>query len=399
MINRFWMAAAGIAFVASGWAAAAQPAPMPNVKIGVLTDMGSVFSDFGGPGSVIAAQMAVQDSGVADKVQLISADHQNKPDIGAGLARSWFEQQGVDAIFDVPTSSVALAVNTVAGQEHKLVFFSTAIIDRITEEDCNGYGMAWTWNIWSVARSAAVLQMQRGYKTWFIIAQDYAAGHALEQTARAVVTAGGGTVVGSTFHPLGETDYSAYLVQASASGAKLIMMTAGGSDLINELKQAQEFGTAKDGRAVGTFYIVITDVHAVGLETMQGLNFVTAFYWDRDDASRAFAQRFEALHHKKPTMFQAGVYSAVSQYLKAVQATGSTNAEIVRDYLRKTPIEDMFAHHGRLLANGSMIHDMMVGQIKTPAESKGQWDYYSILGVVPAAQAYRSLEDSKCKLQ
>jgi branched-chain amino acid transport system substrate-binding protein len=397
MLSRSRLAAAVISCVAS-WAAHAQPATTPSVKIGVLTDMGSVYSDFGGPGSVIAAQMAVQDSGMADKVQLISADHQNKPDVGAGLARAWFEQQGVDAIFDVPTSSVALAVNTVAGQDHKLVFFSTAIIDRITEDDCNGYGIAWTWNIWSVARSAAVLQMQRGYKTWFVIGQDYAAGHALEQTARAVVAAGGGTGVGSTFQPLGATDYSAYLVQATASGAKLIMLTAGGSDLINELKQAQEFGVAKDGRAIGTFYIVITDVHAVGLETMQGLNFVTAFYWDRDDATRAFAQRFEALHHKKPTMFQAGVYSAVSQYLKAVQATGSTKAEVIRDYLRKTPIEDMFAHHGQLLANGSMIHDMMVGQIKTPAESKGPWDYYNILGVVPAAQAYRSLEDSKCKL-
>jgi branched-chain amino acid transport system substrate-binding protein len=389
----------GFACIIAASAAAAQPATMPNVKIGVLTDMGSVYSDFGGEGSVIAAQMAVQDSGVADKVQLVSADHQNKPDVGASLARGWFEQQGVDAIFDVPTSSVALAVNTVAGQDHKLVFFSTAIIDRITEDDCNGYGIAWTWNIWSVARSAAVLQMQRGYKTWYIIGQDYAAGHALEQTARQVVAAGGGTVVGSTFHPLGETDYSAYLVQAASSGAKLIMMTAGGSDLINELKQAQEFGIAKDGRTIGTFFIVITDVHAVGLETMQGLNFVTAFYWDHDDASRAFAQRFMALHHKMPTMFQAGVYSAVSQYLKAVQATGSTQAEMVRDYLRRTPIEDMFARHGRLLANGSMIHDMMVGQIKTPAESKGPWDYYNILGVVPAAQAYRSLDDSKCKLR
>jgi branched-chain amino acid transport system substrate-binding protein len=399
MTSQIRAAIIAFAIVLYGWAAAAQPAAMPNVKIGVLTDMGSVFADYGGPGSVIAAQMAVQDSGVADKVQIVSADHQNKPDVGAGVARAWFEQQGVDAIFDVPTSSVALAVNTVAGQDKKLVFFSTAIIDRITEEDCNGYGMAWTWNIWSVARSAATLQMQRGFKTWYIIAQDYAGGHALEQTTRQVVTDGGGTVLGSTFHPLGETDYSAYLVRAAASGAKLIMLTAGGSDLINELKQAQEFGIAKDGRAVGTLYIVITDVHAVGLETTQGLNFVTAFYWDRDDASRAFAKRFEALDHKMPTMFQAGVYSAVSQYLKAVRATGSTQAKVVRDYLRKTPIEDMFAHHGTLLANGSMIHDMMVGQIKTPAESKAPWDYYNILGVVPAAEAYRSLADSKCKLR
>jgi branched-chain amino acid transport system substrate-binding protein len=388
----------GIIMILLEGVCAAEPVSTPTVKIGVLTDMGSVFSDFGGPGSVIAAQMAVQDSGMASKVQLVSADHLNKPDVGASLARAWFEQQGVDAIFDVPTSSVALAVNTVAGLDKKLVFFSTAIIDRITEEDCNGYGLAWTWNIWSVARSAAILQMQRGYKSWYIIGQDYAAGHALEQTARQIVAAGGGTVLGSTFHPLGETDYSAYLLQAASSGAKLIMLTAGGSDLINELKQAKEFNIATDGREVGTFYVVITDVHVVGLEIMQGLNFVTAFYWDRDDASRAFARRFEALHHKMPTMFQAGVYSAVSQYLKAVQATGSSKADVIRDYLQHTPIEDVFAHHGQLLPNGSMSHDMMVGRIKTPAESKGAWDYYTILGVVPAVQAYRGMADSKCKL-
>jgi branched-chain amino acid transport system substrate-binding protein len=399
MVKHIRAAALGAAFILWAGTCCAQPAATPHVKIGILTDMGSVFSDFGGPGSVIAAQMAVRDSAMADKVELVSADHQNKPDIGAGLARAWFEQQGVDAIFDVPTSSVALAVNTVAGQDKKLVFFSTAIIDRITEEDCNGYGIAWTWNIWSVARSAAILQMQRGYKSWYIIGQDYAAGHALEQTARQIVQAGGGTVVGSTFHPLGETDYSAYLVQASSSDAKLIMLTAGGSDLINELKQSKEFNIASDGREIGTFYIVITDVHAVGLETMQGLNFVTAFYWDRDDASRAFARRFEALHNKMPTMFQAGVYSAVSQYLKAVQATGSTQADVIRTYLQAAPIEDVFAHHGRLLPNGSMIHDMMAGQIKTPSESKAPWDYYNILGVVPAAQAFRGVAESKCALR
>ena len=344
-------------------------AQAPAVKIGVLTDMSSVYADYAGTGSVEAARVAIADSGLGEQVQLVSADHQNKPDIGSNLARAWYGSQGVDAIFDCPTSSVALAVNTVAGQARKLCIFSTAIIDRLTEEDCNGYGLSWTWDIYSVARSGVLLQMRRGLDTWFIVHQDYAAGHALAAAAKEALEGVGGRVVGQVAHPLGTTDYSAYLLQAQASRAKFVFFTAGGSDLINALKQAREFGLAQRGQQIGTAFTVITDVHAIGVEALQGLNFVTAFYWDRDEQTRAFARRFFAIRQKQPTMFQAGVHSAISQYLKAVKATGSSKAEDVRGWLRDQPFEDAFARNARLLPNGRLIHDMLDGAHQVPCRA------------------------------
>jgi branched-chain amino acid transport system substrate-binding protein len=369
----------------------------PAVKIGVLTDMGSIYADYAGAGSVDAARMAIADSGMGERVQMVSADHQNRPDVGSNLARNWYDSQGVDAIFDVPTSNVALAVNTVAGQARKLCVFSTSIIDRLTEEDCNGYGLSWTWDIYSVARSGVQLQLGRGLDTWFIIYQDIASGHALANTAREVLVASGGTVVGQVAHPLGTTDFSAFLLRAQASRAKFVMFTAGGTDLINALKQVREFGLVQRGQQIGTMFTVITDVHAIGLEALQGLNFVTAFYWDRDDQTRAFARRFFALRQKQPTMFQAGVYSAVSQYLAAVRATGSNKAEDVRGYMRERPFEDFFARNARLLPNGRLVHDMLTARIKAPSEQRHPWDYYEILAVVPAAEAFRPIDQSKCR--
>lgn len=372
-------------------------AQSPNVKIGVLTDMSSVYSDYAGQGSVDAARMAIADSGLGERVQLISADHQNRPDVGSNLARAWYGDQNVDAIFDCPTSSVALAVNTVAGQAKKLCIFSTAIIDRLTEEDCNGYGLSWTWDIYSVARSSVVLQMRRGLDTWFIIHQDYAAGTAMASLARDMLTQGGGRVVGSVAHPLGTTDYAAYLLQAQASRAKFIMFTAGGSDLINALKQVREFGLVQRGQQIGTMFTVLTDVHAIGLEALQNLNFVTAFYWDRDEQTRAFSRRFFPLRQKPPTMFQAGVYSAVTRYLQAVKATGSAKAEDVRGWMRDNPFEDFFARNARLQPNGRLIHDMLTARIKAPGEQRHPWDYYEITGVVGAGEAFRPIEQSRCQ--
>jgi branched-chain amino acid transport system substrate-binding protein len=374
-------------------------AQSPAVKIGVLSDMSSVYADYAGVGSVEAARMAIVDSGIGERVQVVSADHQNRPDVGSSTARSWYDTQGVDAIFDCPTSSVALAVNTVAGQAKKLCIFSTAIIDRLTEEDCNGYGLSWTWDIYSVARSSALLQMRRGLDTWFIIHQDYAAGHALAAAARETLQGAGGRVVGTVAHPLGTTDYAAYLLQAQASRAKFVMFTAGGTDLINALKQVREFGLVQRGQQIGTMFTVITDVHAIGLDALQGLNFVTAFYWDRDEQTRAFARRFFAVRQKQPTMFQAGVYSAVSQYLNAVKTTGSTKAEDVRGYMRNRPFEDFFARNAKLLPNGRLIHDMLTARIKAPSEQRHPWDYYEILSAVPAAEAFRTIEQSKCRMQ
>jgi len=374
--------------------AAAQPA----VKIGVLTDMSSSYADYGGPGSVIAAKMAVADSGMADKVQIVSADTLNKADNASALAHQWFSE-GVDAIFDVPTSSVALAVNGEAGRSHKLVFFSTTINDGITGDQCNGYGLAWVWNTYSVGRAEALSLLKDGKDTWFIITPDGAAGAALEQTARQAATNNGGRVLGALHHPIGVEDWSSYLLQAQASGAKAVLFGSGGADLVSGLKQAREFGLPQSGIAIGVMYAVITDVHSLGLEAMQGLNIVTAFYWDRDDQSRVFGRRFLALHGKMPTMFQAGVYSAVLEYLKAVQATGSTDADVVRSYMLRTPMDDVFLRHGKLLPNGQMLHDMMLAQIKSPAESHQPWDYYQITGVVPGNEAFRSLADSGCPLR
>ncbi len=373
--------------------AAAQPA----VKLGVLTDMSSVYADYGGMGSVEAARLAIADSGMAG-VQLVFADHQNKAETALAITRAWFAD-GVDAIFDVPTSGVALAVNGEAGRAHRLVFFSTAINDRITEEECNGYGIAWVWDTWSVGRSEGLSLLRRGLDTWFVITPDGAAGATLEATARKVAADNGGAVLGSLHHPLNETDWSSYLLQARASGAKAVLFGSGGADLVNALKQAREFGLPQSGIATGTMYAVITDVHTLGLEALQGLNFVTGFYWDRDDATRAFAKRFFDKRGKMPTMFQAGVYSAVLQYLAAVKATGSAQADAVRGAMLRTPMQDVFLANGKLLPNGRMVHDMLLGRVKAPGESHGEWDLYQITGVVPGADAFRTLASSACKLR
>jgi branched-chain amino acid transport system substrate-binding protein len=385
------------AFVGAFFSLSAAAQPPPPIKLGILTDLTSVYAGYGGTGSIQAAQMAIADSGLGDRVQLVSADHLNKADNGAAIAHAWFSQ-GVDAIFDVPTSSVALAVNGEAGRAHKLVFFSTTINDRITEEECNGYGIAWVWDTYSVGRSEALSLLKAGLDTWFLITPDGAAGTALEQTARQAASENGGHVLGSVHVPLGQSDWSSYMLQAQASHAKAVLFGSGGSDLVNALKQAREFGLQQSGMAIGTMYAVITDVHSLGLEALQGLNIVTAFYWDRDDQTRAFAKRFFAVHGAMPTMFQAGVYSAVTQYLRAVQTTGSTDSDTIHAYMLRTPMEDVFLRHGTLLPNGRMLHDMLLGRIKAPSESHAPWDYYDILGVVPGKDAFRTLAASHCPL-
>ena len=369
--------------------------PQPAVKIGVLTDMSSSYADYGGPGSVIAAKMA----GMVERVQVVFADTLNKPDNASALAHQWFSQ-GVDAIFDVPTSSVALAVNGEAGRSHKLVFFSTTINDRITEEECNGYGLAWVWDTYSVGRAEAQSLLKDGKNTMVL---DHARRRCRDCSGtdcrgrRRPTTAAACWV--QSIIPLASRTGPPYLLQAQASGAKAGLFGSGGADLVSGLKQAREFGLPQSGIAIGTMYAIITDVHSLGLETMQGLSIVTAFYWDRDDETRAFGKRFLALHGKMPTMFQAGVYSAVVEYLKAVKATNSTDADTVRSYMLRTPMEDVFLRHGKLLPNGRMLNDMLLARIKSPAESHAHWDYYQITGVVPGEQAFRKLDDSKCPLR
>ena len=372
------------------------------VKIGVLSDMSSVYTDLGGQGSVEAAKLAIEEFGgsvLGKPIELVVADHQNKPDIGVTIARRWFENDNVDAIFDVPTSSVALAVNDIAGQAKKLVFFSTPIVDALTEARCSGYGMAWTWDTYSVTNTAVKAQLDKGLTRWFIIHQDYAAGIAFAGATRASVEAGGGKIVGTIAHTINTLDWSSYLLQAQASGADIILLTAGGTDLTNAMKQAREFGIGAKQQRLGTLYAVITDISSLGLEAMAGLTFVTASYWDLDDRARDFGKRFLARHKKMPTMFQAGVYSAVLQYLKAVKATGSDDADTVRKYLMSLDqIDDPVVRNGKLLANGRLIHNMYLAQVKTPAESTAPWDYFKILGTIPAAKAFRSAQESACPL-
>jgi len=371
----------------------------PRVKIGVLTNIGAVFSAYAGHGSVDAARLAIEDAGMNGKAELVFADHQNNPELGVAIARDWFDEQSVDAIFDVPTSAVALAVNALAGEKRRLVFFSTPITDRLTGEDCNGYGIGWTWDVYSVAHSATLAQMRQGMKTWFIIAQDYPGGQLIEAMIRQTVEANGGQVIGVARHPLGETEYASYLEEAKASNAQFIAFTSGGRDLSSAIGQLREPDATEPGQHFGMMYTTITEVNLAGIAVLQGLEFATAFYWDRDNASRAFALRFYAVHKAMPTMFQAGVYSAVLNYLRAVRATGSTKAQTVRNWLQNTPIEDAFARNGRLLPNGRFIHDMLLARIKAPQASHAPWDYYEITGTVPAAEAFRSVADSGCKLK
>lgn len=370
----------------------------PQVKIGVLTNLGAVFSAYAGGGSVVAARLAIEDAGMTGKAELVFADHENNPELGVAIARDWFETKGVDAIFDVPTSAVALAVNALAGEKRRLVFFSTPITDRLTGADCNGYGIAWTWDVYSVAHTATLAQIQRGMHSWFIIAQDYPGGEAIEATIRDTVEANGGKVLGVALHPLGETEYASYLEAANASNAQFIAFTSGGADLSSAIGQLREPDAIEPGQRFGMMYTTITEVHEAGLGVLHGMEFATAFYWDRDDQTRAFAQRFFAAHKAMPTMFQAGVYSSVLAYLRAVRATGSTKAETARDWLRGQPIEDAFARNGRLLANGRFIHDMLLARIKAPEASRGPWDYYEITATVPAAAAFRGAAASGCKL-
>lgn len=389
-----WLAAVAAVVL---WTSLPARAEDPPIRIGVLTDMSSVYADYGGSGSVDAARLAIADSGLGDRVQLRSADTLNKPDNAASIARAWFGA-GVDAIFDVPTSGVALAVNGEAGRAKKLVFFATAINDRLSEQECNGYGISWVWDTYSVGRAEAQALIKAGKDTWFVITPDGAAGAALEQTAREAAAAFGGKVVGSLHHPLNETDWASYLLQARSSGTKAVLFGSGGADLVNALKQAREFGLAQAGIEIGTMYAINTDVQALGLDALQGLTVVTAFDWNRTDETRAFGQRFFAVHNKMPTMFQAGVYSAVKQYLLAVQQVGSTDTDQVRAHMLATPMQDLFLQNGKLLPNGRMLHDMFLARIKSPAESTGPWDFYAFIGTVPGVDAFRKLADSKCPL-
>ena len=372
------------------------------VKIGVLTDMSGLYSDAGGVGAVVAAKMAIEDAGgkvLGKPIELINSDHQNKADIAANKAREWYDTQKVDMIAELLNSAVALAVQEVGKQKKRITMVSGAAASRLTGADCSPYGVHWTYDTYALSNGTGKAMVKRGGDTWYFLTADYAFGKNLEKDTTAVVKANGGKVLGSVLHPLSSADFSGYLLQAKASKAKVIGLANAGADMINSVKQANEFGITKGGQQLAGLLVFDTDIDSIGLPIAQGMYLTTGFYWDMNDDSRKWAKRFGERHKgKMPTMVQAGVYSQVSHYLKAIAAAGTDDPDTVMKKMRDTPINDFFAKNGKLREDGRMVHDMYLAQVKKPSESKGRWDNLKIVQTIPGDQAYRSLKDSECSL-
>jgi branched-chain amino acid transport system substrate-binding protein len=371
------------------------------VKIGVLSDMSGVTSDSTGPGSVVAARMAAEDFGggvLGKRIEIIVADHQNKPDIGSNIARQWLETQQVDVISDVPTSSVALAVQNLARERNRIFLNSSAGSSDLSGSACSPTGVHWTYDTYSLANGTASALVGRGDDTWYFITADYAFGHALERDASQAVTRNGGKVVGTVRYPMGMADFSSPLLQAQASRSKVIGLASPVGDAATATKQASEFGIQAQGQKLVGLLIDVVDLRAVGLQTAQGLLLTIAFYWDRDEETRAFARRFLDRHGRMPTQFQAGVYSGIMHYLKAVQAAGTDEAKAVVAKMREMPVNDFFAKGGKLREDGRMVHDMYLMQVKTPGESKGEWDLLKLIETIPGDRAFRPLDAGGCPL-
>ncbi|WP_445221801.1 ABC transporter substrate-binding protein [Bradyrhizobium sp. Pa8] len=376
-----------------------------TVKIGALSDQSGLYADLGGPGSTLAAQMAVEDSGLAAKgwkIDIISGDHQNKPDIGTAIARQWFDVEKVDVIVDVPNSGVALAVNNVVKEKNGVYINSGAATSDLTNAQCSPNTVHWTYDTYMLAHTTGQALVKAGGDTWFFLTADYAFGAALERDTTAVVTANGGKVVGGVKHPLNTPDFSSFLLQAQASKAKIIGLANAGGDTTNSIKQAAEFGIVKGGQKLAALLLFLTDVKAIGLETAQGLNFTETFYWDMDDKTRAFSKRFsdKMKNNAPPTMVQAGVYAGLRHYFKALEALGGNPHDGVKvvEKMKSLPTEDDLFGKGEIQPNGRTIHNAYLFEVKKPSESKGPWDFYKLVGTVPGDQAFTPLSESKCAL-
>ncbi|KMO30498.1 ABC transporter permease [Methylobacterium variabile] len=372
-----------------------------KVKLAVLNDMSSVYADSTGRGSVIAAEMAVKDfGGTLDgkPIEVVFADHQNKPDIGSNVARQWYDRDGVDVILDVPTSSVALAVQQIAKEKGKLLIVSGGGTSDLTGPQCSPTGIHWTYDTYALSHVSGSAAVKKGLDTWTFVTADYAFGHALERDAIAEVKRSGGKVVSTVRAPFATADFSSFLLQAQGSGAKLVAFANAGGDTINAVKQAHEFGLVQGGQTLLALLINIDDVHSLGIDVAQGLLLTTAFYWDRTPETRAFGNRFKEKAGLMPTMHQAGVYSSVLHYLKAVQAAGTDDAKTVVAKMRELPVNDMFASNGRIREDGRMVHDMYLMQVKTPKESTGEWDLYKLVATVPGDEAFRPMAEGGCPL-
>jgi branched-chain amino acid transport system substrate-binding protein len=345
--------------------------------------------------------MAIDDVGgkvLGKPIDMLVADHQSKADVGASIARQWFDSDKVDMVIGFDNSSVALAVEQIAFQKNRIAIASAIGTTAFTGKACTPNEAAWVYDAYALTNTLARSVVKRGQDTWFFITVDYSLGHSLEADATSAVVASGGKVLGSARHPLNTADFSAYLLQAQASGAKVVALANAGGDMTNATKQANEFGLTRAGQTVVSLLTFITDVHSVGLKAAQGLTFITAFYWDRDEESRAWSKRFFELHKRMPTMAQAAVYSAVRHYLRAIEAAGTDEAKAVMAKMREIPVNDFYAKNGRVREDGRMVHDMYFVQVKTPEESNGPWDYYKILSTIPGDQAFRPLDEGGCPL-
>ena len=372
-----------------------------TVKIGVLTDMSSLYSDATGRGSLVATQMAAEDFGGKVKgkaIEVIGADHQNKPDIGSNIARQWYDTGKVDAIVDVPTSSVALAVQQITRDKNRVFLMSGPGASDLTGPACSPNGIHWTYDTYALSKVGAKAMVDRGEDSWFFVTADYAFGHALERDAATIVKANHGKVLGAVRAPLNTNDFSSFLLQAQSSNAKVVGLANAGGDTQNAIKQAAEFGLQNNGQKLVALLFQITDAHSLGLAVAQGMILTEAFYWDMDEASRAFSRRFLERAGHMPTMIQAGLYSAVTHYLKAVDAAGTDGAKAVIAAMKASPINDFFAKNGHIREDGRMVHDMYLVQVKSPGESKGEWDLYRILATIPGDQAYRPMAEGGCPL-
>jgi branched-chain amino acid transport system substrate-binding protein len=373
-----------------------------SVKIGVMNDRSGLYADLTGEGSAVAARLAVEDFKAAEKgikVEIVSADHQNKPDVGSNIARQWYDTDNVDVITDVPTSSVALAINQITRDKNKIFLNSGAASSDLTNKACSPNTVHWTYDTYALANGTGGAMVKAGGDSWYFLTADYAFGHALERDTAAVVTKNGGKVLGAVRTPFPGTDFSSFLLQAQASKAKVIGLANAGGDTINSIKQAGEFGITQGGQKLAGLLVFVNDVHALGLQTAQGLVLTESFYWDRDEGTRAWSARFAKAHNgSMPSMVQAGVYGAVLHYLKAVAELKSKDPAAVMAKMKEMPTDDTLFGKGTIRADGRKMHPMYLYEVKKPAESKAKWDYYKQVAVIPAEQAFRPLSESECPL-
>ena len=395
------LAAAAAAFFQLASHAASPQVSDGVVKIGVLTDMSGIFSELAGRGSVIATQMAIDDFKAETKsgfrIEMVSADHQNKADVGANKAREWYDTQQVDMVVDAINSAVAIAASNVTREKRRLLMVTGAGSMRLTNEDCSPHTISYTWDTYSTSRPQASAVTKGGARDWYFLTVDYALGQSIEQDGQAAVKAAGGRVIGGVRHPISTPDFSSFMLQAQASKAQAVGIASAGGDLINAIKAAREFGISKTQTLV-PLSGSITDVHALGLQTAQGLMLTEAFYWDLSERTRAWSQRFFEKHKRMPNLIHAGTYSAVRSYLQAVQAAGTDEALAVRKQLGQARINDVFASNGRIREDGRMVHDMYLMQVKKPSESNRPWDYFHVKAVIPGDQAFQPLSESRCNL-